>query len=185
MLSIGLNFVLYYGKPKPQYFAMTAEGRIVPLIPLSEPMVSVDTVLQFAQGCITSSFSLDFDDDNLRQKLQSLRSCYTEEGYKALMQAMDSSGLLERIRQRRLVTSAVATGAGVIARTDARNPSGYKWSVQQPISITLVNQTERRSYNFLIEIDIQRIPTIDNPRGISTVALRMIDNDPNNWRQYE
>ncbi len=174
LLSMTLNVVLASRHPKPQYFAMDAQGRIVALVPLSEPMVSTDTVLQFAQGCITASFSLDFDDNNLRKQLQSLHRCYTDDGYRALMEAMDTAGLVAKIRKQRLVASAVATGAGVIAQVDPKNPRGYKWTVQQPISITLVNQTERRSYEFVVETDIQRIPTVDNPRGIAVVALRIL-----------
>ncbi|CCD28942.1 TraM-like protein similar to IcmL/DotI genes [Candidatus Glomeribacter gigasporarum BEG34] len=174
LISVALNLILAGRHPKPQYFAMDAQGRIVALVPLAEPMVSTDTVLQFAQGCITASFSLDFDDNNLRKQLQSLHRCYTGEGYRALMAEMDASGLIAKIRTQRLVASAVATGAGVIAQVDPKNPQGYKWTVQQPISITLVNQTERRSYEYVIESDIQRIPTVDNPRGIAVAALRIL-----------
>lgn len=174
LFSIGLNIVLASRHPKPRYFAMDTTGRIVALVPLSEPMVSTDTVLQFTQGCITASFSLDFDDNNLRGQLQRLYHCYTDKGYTALMEAMESSGLIAKIRKQRLVASAVATGAGVIARVDPKNPQGYQWTVQQPISITLLNQTERRSYDFVIEATVQRIPTVDNPRGIAMTTLRML-----------
>lgn len=180
LVSVTANVVLMTRNVPPVYFAVTADGRIMRLTPLSEPLVSPEEVVQFAQNCVTRSFSLDFVADQMRTKLQSLHDCYTDEGFHALMTAFDKSNLLTKIREARLVSSAVATGAGVISAVDARDPRGYKWTVQQPISITLVNQTERRSYNFIIETHIQRVPTVDNPKGISTTALQIIGNGQNN-----
>jgi intracellular multiplication protein IcmL len=180
LVSVSVNVALALRKADPVYFAVTADGRITRLAPLSEPLVSPEEVVQFAQNCVTRSFSLDFVADQLRNKLESLHDCYTDEGFHALMSAFDKSNLLTKIRDGRLVSSAVATGAGVIAAIDAHDPRGYKWTVQQPISITLVNQTERRSYSFIIETHIQRVPTVDNPKGISTTALQIIGNGQNN-----
>lgn len=180
LVSVSANVVLMTRTVSPVYFAVTADGRMTRLAPLSEPLVSPEEVVQFAQNCVTRSFSLDFVADQMRNKLQSLHDCYTDEGFHALMMAFDKSNLLTKIRDGRLVSSAVATGAGVIAAVDAHDPRGYRWTVQQPISITLVNQTERRSYSFIIETHIQRVPTVDNPKGISTTALQIIGNGQNN-----
>lgn len=180
LVSVCANVALMTRTVAPVYFAVTADGRITRLAPLSEPLVSPEEVVQFAQNCVTRSFSLDFVADQLRNKLESLHDCYTDEGFHALMMAFDKSNLLTKIRDGRLVSSAVATGAGVITAVDARDPRGYKWTVQQPIAITLVNQTERRSYSFIIETHVQRVPTVDNPKGISTTALQIIGNGQNN-----
>jgi hypothetical protein len=180
LISVSGNVLQARRTVQPAYFAMTPDGRMTPLVPLSEPLVSPEEVVQFAQGCVTRSFSLDFVPDDMRNKLNSLHDCYTDEGFHALMVAFDKSNLITKIRDGRLVSSAVATGAGVISAVNASNPRGYSWTVQQPISITLVNQTERRSYSFVIETHIQRVPTVDNPKGISTTALQIIGNGQNN-----
>lgn len=180
LVSISANVVLMTRNVAPVYFAITPDGRMTRLSPLSEPLVSPEEVTQFAQNCVTRSFSLDFVADQLRSKLESLHDCYTDEGFHALMMAFDKSNLLAKIRDGRLVSSAVATGAGVITATDAHDPKGYKWTVQQPIAITLVNQTERRSYTYIVEMHIQRVPTVDNPKGISATALQFLGNGQNN-----
>ncbi len=74
----------------------------------------------------------------------------------------------------------VATGAGVITATSKPGAPVYKWVVQQPISITLVSQTERRSYSWIIETHIQRVPTVDAPDGISTNSIQILGNGQNN-----
>lgn len=176
ILSMSLNIIQFVFRPKPDYFAITEDGRIIRLVPLSEPMVNSDTVLQFTQKTITKSFSLDFDPQNLRDKLQSLRGDYTKDGYSALLAQMDSSGLIEKIRSRRLVSSAVATGAPVVSREFVENGI-YTWEAQMPVSLTLTGQNERKSYDFLFIVNVQRIPTVDNARGIAISSMR-IDNNP-------
>ncbi|WP_084906793.1 DotI/IcmL family type IV secretion protein [Burkholderia ubonensis] len=183
LVSLGINTVLTLRTAPPVYFAITPDGRMVRLMPLSEPLASPEKVVQFAQDCITRTFTLTFVDKDLREHLNSLhgtRGCYTDQGYEALMANSGFSDLISKIRDRHQVSSVVSTGAGVIAATSRRGDPVYRWTVQQPISITLVSQTEKRSYSFVIETNIERVPTVDSPDGISTSALRFIGNGQNN-----
>ncbi|MES1986730.1 MAG: DotI/IcmL/TraM family protein, partial [Pseudomonadota bacterium] len=50
MLIVGLSVVLGYlitHPPEPKYFATTIDGRITPLIPLSQPNTSTSALLQW------------------------------------------------------------------------------------------------------------------------------------------
>lgn len=185
LVSITLNVILFqaYRNMDPTYFATTAGGRLIQLIPLSQPLVPPEKVVQFAQDCVTRTFTLTFVEKDLREHLNSLRGvqgCYTEEGYKSLMADKGFSDLIEKIISRKLVASSVATGAGIIASESPPKAPIHRWVVQQPISITLVNQTERKSYSFIIETNIQRIPIVDSPEGIATSSIRFIGNGQNN-----
>lgn len=176
LLSIVINGILVTRKPDNHYFATDPHGRLTRLIPLDEPMVSGEEVAQFSQDCVTRSFSLDFVPDQLRAKLNSLHDCYSNTGFAALMSAFDQSNIIQKIRDGRMVSSAVATGAAVITAETPNAPGGYMWTLQQPISITLANQTQQRSYSFVVETHIQRVSNVDNPTGISTSALQIIGN---------
>lgn len=183
LVSIGLNAVLINRDVPPVYFAVTPDGRLIRLVPLNEPLVSQEKVVQFAQDCISRSFTLTFVDKDLKEHLNSLhgtKGCYTDQGYHALMADPGFSDLIAKIRERRQISSVVATGAGVVTATSKRGDPIYKWTVQQPISITLVSQTEKRSYSFIIETNIERVPTVDSPDGISTSATRFLGNGANN-----
>ncbi|SEI14457.1 DotI/IcmL family type IV secretion protein [Paraburkholderia hospita] len=183
LISVSVNAVLATRDVPPVYFAVTPDGRLVRLAPLNEPLVSQEKVVQFAQDCISRSFTLTFVDKDLKEHLNSLhgeKGCYTDQGYKALMADPGFSDLISKIRDRHQVSSVVATGAGVVTATAKRGDPIYKWTVQQPISITLVSQTEKRSYSFIIETNIERVPTVDSPDGISTGALRFLGNGQNN-----
>lgn len=173
LASIGGNFAQYKYRPEPKYFATDPTGRIVRIIPVSEPFLTHEAVLQKAQQTAIASFSLDFDDNNLKAKLGALRSRYTRDGYASLMDQYDQSGLIEKIRTRRLVTSAVATGAGVIVNDYLGRDGLYTWEVEMPMALTVTGQNERKQYDFLVKQTIKRVPIVDNPDAAVTQSLRL------------
>lgn len=177
--SVYTNIVLWKkldAQPR-DYFATTADGRIMPIIPLSAPIVSPSKVIQFAQDCVTRTFTLTFVDRDLKGHLQSLHGpggCYTSAGYASLMQNKGFDELIKKIRGRQLIASAVATGAGVITETSKPGAPVARWVIQQPISLTLAGQAEQKSYSFIMESSIERVPLVDNPEAIATSSIRWL-----------
>ncbi|SOZ17249.1 DotI/IcmL/TraM family protein [Cupriavidus taiwanensis] len=173
--SVALNITQFVTRPAPVLVGMTEGGRLIQIVPLSKPFVSSEAVLQKVQKTATGAFSLDFDDTNLKAKLVALRPQFTRDGYASLMEQYDTSGLIEKIRTRRLVTSAVATGAGVIANEYERE-GVYTWETEMPIAITITGQSERKTYECLVKQTVKRLPVEDNPAGIATQSLRLTCN---------
>ncbi|CAN7783468.1 DotI/IcmL/TraM family protein [Cupriavidus necator] len=171
--SVALNITQFVTRPAPVLVGMTEAGRLIQIVPLSKPFVSSEAVLQKVQKTATAAFSLDFDDTNLKAKLAALRSHFTRDGYASLMAQYDTSGLIEKIRTRRLVTSAVATGAGVIANEYEARDGLYTWETEMPIAITITGQSERKTYECLVKQTVKRLPVEDNPAGIATQSLRL------------
>lgn len=171
--------VLITRKPENHYFSTDPNGRITTLVPLDVPLVSDEGVEQFVQGCVSRSFSLTFVPDQLREKLNSLHDCYTDSGFAALMKGFDGSNLIQKIRQERMVSSVVATAAPVISAVTPGAPGGYVWTVQEPIMITLQNQTSQRSYPFIVEATVQRVSNVDNPKAVSIIATRLMSGSEN------
>lgn len=179
IISLIINGVLITRKPDNHYFATDPNGRITMLVPLDVPLVSDESVEQFVQGCVSRSFSLTFVPDQLREKLNSLHDCYSDPGFAALMKGFDGSNLIQKIRQDRMVSSVVATAAPVISSVTPEAPGGYVWTVQEPIMITLQNQTNQRSYPFIVEATVQRVSNVDNPKAISIIATRLMSGNDN------
>ncbi|MEX3917838.1 DotI/IcmL family type IV secretion protein [Paraburkholderia sp. BR10872] len=179
IISLIINGILVTRKPDNHYFSTDPHGRITALVPLDVPLVSDEAVEQFTQGCVSRSFSLTFVPDQLREKLNSLHDCYSDAGFAALMKGFDGSNLIQKIRQDRMVSSVVATAAPVITAVTPEAPGGYVWTVQEPITITLQNQTSQRSYPFIVEASVQRVSNVDNPQGVSIIATRLMSGNNN------
>jgi intracellular multiplication protein IcmL len=161
--SVSLNVIQFWFRPDPKYFATTMEGRIVPLVPLDQPTVNQDTVLSFAQRVALSSFVFDFA--NYQGQLGALSRSYTSRGYDTLISSLQKNGVLDLVKAKRYVATAVATSAPVVTWSGV-DRGVFKWRVEMPVTITLQGQTERKDVAVTLILMVERVPTVDAPDGI-------------------
>lgn len=181
--SVKLNFVLgaavilllvsniYFGwhatHPDRQYFAAD-NGRLFPMIPMSQPYRKTADVIQFAKDNVNRSFTMDFQD--WRQQLEDIRPAYTRSGFKSFLDALKDSGILETVKQKRMNMSITA-GTGVLTR-EWQEDGVYQWLIELPIEVRLEGQTTRMPpQRFLTTVRIERVPTLDSIEGIGIGQL--------------
>ena len=153
--------------PDRQYFA-SDNGRIFPMIPLSEPYRKPGDVIQFAKDTLSRSFTMDFQ--NWRQQLEDTRARYTRPGFKSYIDALQTSGVLETVRQRRMNMSITA-GTGVLVKDGVEN-GAHIWMIEVPIEVKLTGQsTELPAQRFMATVRVERIPTLDSIEGIGVGQL--------------
>lgn len=161
-----LNFYQFAHKPTPRYFAATANGRILPLYPFTDPVLSKPVLLQWAQRAIIASNSFDFL--NYREQMNTAAQYYSEEGWQAYLSAQKKAGNLRTVLAKKLATSAVATGAPVIVQEGVLN-GRYMWRIQMPILTTYESGNQKITVTSLVTILVHRDSTLNYPRGISIV----------------
>jgi len=167
-MLIGTVFYQIMNRPEPRYFATTADGRIMPLYPLSEAMLSPGELLQWAHGASISAYTYNFV--NYRSAMQNLQNQFTPKGWKYYEAALKTSRNLELVIAKKLVVSAVATGTPVIldqAVIDGR----YSWKVQIPLLVSYQSPNEQTQKPVIIMMIISRVPTVDKPKGIAIVSF--------------
>jgi intracellular multiplication protein IcmL len=162
VLSIAVMFLVSQ-KPTPIYFAATDSGRIIPLIPLDRPNLSDKALLQWTSEAVVSLYSYNFV--NFREIFQGNRSYFTAAGWRGFMQALDASKNLETVRTKKLIVSAVLTGAPVITNQYVLN-GRYTWQIQMPLLVTYQGSTDRITQNFILMLKIERVSTLDNVYGV-------------------
>jgi intracellular multiplication protein IcmL len=170
LLSVLLNAVLIATftyvithPPAPQYFATTINGRITPLIPLDQPNMPPSTLLQWANSAAIAAYTYNFV--NYRQELQAASEFFTTDGWTEFTNALKASNNLNAVIDKKLVVSAVATGAPVIL--DQGIIDGiYTWRVQMPMLVTYQSASQTARQNVLVTMVIQRISTLNSARGI-------------------
>jgi intracellular multiplication protein IcmL len=170
-LLVIMPFMYFLGweatHPDRQYFA-SDNGRIFPMIPLSQPYRKPADVIQYAKENVTRSFTMDFL--NWRQQLEDARQGYTREGFKSFLDSLKGSGVLDTVREKRMNMSS-SVGTGVLAKEYAENGC-YVWIVEFPIEIKLAGQTsELAPQRFLGTVRIERVSTLDSIEGISIGQL--------------
>lgn len=153
--------------PDRQYFA-SDNGRIFPLIPMSQPYRKAADVIQYAKDTMNRSFTLDFL--NWRQQLEDTRQRYTRDGFKSFISSLQEAGVLDTVRNRRMNMSVTA-GTGVLTKEGVEN-GVYVWFVEVPIEVKLAGQSnELPPQRFLATVRVERVSTLDAIEGIGVGQL--------------
>lgn len=149
--------------PQPRYFATTVDGRISPLVPLEQPNISQSALLQWANTAAITAYTYNFV--NYRQALQEASSYFTPDGWSAFMEALQSSNNLTAVQAKKLVVSAVATGAPVILEQGILS-GVYSWRIQMPMLVAYQSASQFSRQSIIVTMLITRVPTLNSPQGI-------------------
>ena len=162
--GIGTAVYLSTHVPEPRYFATTADGRIQPLVPLNEPHLSADSVNRFAVQAVTNALTYDFA--NYRSDFQDAQKWFTKPaGWNSFVDAVNKSGTLDLVKDRRFSTTAIAQSA-VIVR-EGVSDGVYEWVVQMPLRITYQSASERTSQSLNVTVRLQRLQTYQSPYAVA------------------
>ena len=166
LLNGALGWALLH--KKPVYFAATADGRIFPLVALSQPAMEDRAVLSWATNVATSAYSYDFV--NWRKALSGLSSDFTKEGFASFIGSLKASGNLKLVSDNRMVASAVPTEAGVIIAKGLLKGI-YVWKIQVPILVTYQAAKSSATQNLLVTLMVVRRSVLAHPKGLAVAQF--------------
>ena len=171
-MAVAASIAAIATRPEPRYFAAKADGGILPLVPVSSPFLTDGQVTNFAVEAVTRALTMDFA--NWRSDLSGA-SAYFErpDGWNNFLDAINDSGMLSYIREHRLVSTVVATGA-VIVSAGLDDRKRYSWVVQIPLNVTYESASEISRDSLVAEMSISRLPTWEVPEavGITRILVR-------------
>ncbi len=166
VIIAGLVYTVYWQithRPTPKYFASTANGRIIPLIPLNSPNMNGKAIRSWAVEAAVAAYSYNFV--NFRQVFNDNQKYFTSNGWDAFLKQLQSSGNLDAVQKRKLIVSAVPRGVPVIQNQGVLN-GRYFWRVQVPMLVTYQSQSETFHSDLLATLTIRRISTLTRSDGI-------------------
>lgn len=163
-IALGIILFLLLNQPKPQYFAATPDLRLAPLVPLDQPVLTQQGLLNWVADTITGAMSLDFLE--WRKKLDSMRDHFDDAAYKSFLESMQSSGVLDMIREKRLSASAVVTKAPVIIASGLVGGVAT-WRIEFPLIVSYESsQGVESTQNLIATVLVRRASTAKSPRGV-------------------
>ena len=155
--------------PEPEYFATAADGRIIPLIPISEPYVPQEVFLTWVSQAVNQSYTLDHV--HRQEQLSRMRELFTGKASTVTAKRWRIRDCGQPSGERRLVTQVVTaappvvTNQGVLARR-------YAWKLEVPIKISYQGASSvSLPQNNLAEVLVVRMPTPVVPRGYAIHQL--------------
>ncbi len=177
LLSITINIlfscVLIYliMNPKiPAYYSTSIRGRSIRLTPLSMPNQSDSAVLQWANQAAIAAYTYNFL--NYEHELKKASTNFTVDGWSQFRQALDASGNLKVVRQKKLIVSAVATKSPIILQ---KGPllGKYAWRVQMPLLVSYQSASSLKQINNVVTLLITRVSTNHSVRGIGIEQMNV------------
>ena len=164
IVCIAVVALLIVKQLTPRYFAATPDLRLAPLIPLDKPVLSQQGLLNWVTETISNAVSLDFLE--WREKLSNTRENFEEAAYKSFLASLQSSGVLDMIKEKRLSVSAVVTRAPVITASGLVGGKAT-WKIEFPLILSYESsQGVESTQRLMATVLVARASTVLTPRGV-------------------
>ena len=166
IVALVFTFIVYMNLHTPvrTYFATTEDGRVIPMIPLSQANLNKPALLSWAAQSASETMTFGFHD--YRRRLQESSRHFTRRGWGSFTKALQDSGMIETVTENRQVISATPRGAPTIL-AEGLMPNGvYRWEVEMPMLITYELGQSRRNDNKTVRLVIVRVPKLESANGV-------------------
>lgn len=162
-----------YGKPVPPvYVPVTADGHLLPLIPLDKANVGNGEVGEFALEGVRLINTYDYI--NFRDELNQAAVYFSPLGWNQYNEQLKKSRTLDAVQERKMIVSIKPSGEITIPAEGIRD-GVYTWRVEMPVQIIYTahsilasgGQDTGNSESGTVTLFISRVPTTINPRGLA------------------
>ncbi len=167
IVILGLIGAIYYtikvNQPVNYYFATTEDGRLIPMVPLSQPNLSAPSLMSWVAQAATEVMTFGFND--YRRRLQESSRNFTKRGWESFTQALQRSRIIEMVEVNQQIITAAPKGAPVM-QSEGLVAGRYQWVVQIPLILTYMSGAKTYNAGLLVTVVIVRIPRLESPNGI-------------------
>lgn len=165
ILALVLIFGIPFFHPIYQYFAMNPKQERMQLAGIIMPNMTNSAILSWSTTSITEIMTMGFGDYEQHLKGQKFR--FTDSGWESFATAFDEQKIGDSFRKHQLVLTTVPSNSPVILGQGENPQHIYQWNVQLPVVMTYAtNNNVSRRQSSVIDIQIVRVPSDQNPAGI-------------------
>jgi len=156
-------FVIKVHQPENRYFATTEDGRLIPMVALTQPNLSNPALMSWVAQAATEVMTFGFSD--YRRRLQESSRNFTRRGWESFTTALQQARIIDSIEANSQVVSAAPRGAPVLQREGVVNGQ-YQWVVQLPMVLSFQSGATTRSAKWMVTIVVVRVPRLESPNGV-------------------
>lgn len=169
ILSIGLNIWLITTDKEPVYFGVSQDMTLLPMHPLSEPLVNDSALKAWLAEAATEIFNMDFVD--WRSRVSNARQYFTAKAYEGYASSLEKEGHIATLEQYRAIMHGIPAGPPVVVASGLLR--GIRtWDMEIPFMLSYeTSERQLSSQPFIIQARVQRVATTEFPRGIAITQL--------------
>lgn len=165
-----------YWFPKYRYIPTTNNHAICEVGTEDSPRVSAATVAEYAKEAVVNSYSYDYV--NFRSSLNAAGAkWYTDDGRKAFLKTLDTSGNLERVIKGRMILRSMSTQTAQLEESGTYEGGQRYWLVHVPVAIEFYvggDIQPKTRQEFLAVTTIVEIPaSATNTKGIAVDSVQL------------
>ncbi len=162
-LIAAMFFVINVHQPENRYFATTEDGRLIPMVALSQANLSTPALMSWVAQSTTEVMTFGFND--YRRRLQEASRNFTRQGWESFTQALQRSRIIEMVEANQQVVTAAPQGAPIL-ESEGLVRGRYQWVVQVPMVLTYQTGSKTRSDSLLVTVVVVRVPRLESPNGV-------------------
>lgn len=130
---------------------------------LTQPVVNNATIMAWANEAAITAYSYDYN--NYQTQLQNTSQYFTTEGWQTFMTALTASGNLNKVKEHKMVVSAVIDGTpSILSRGELAGR--YSWKVQVPLLVTYLSAHDSNKQKLNVTMLIVRTAPAEGARGL-------------------
>lgn len=156
-------FVINVHQPENRYFATTEDGRLIPMVPLSQPNLSRPALLSWVTQAATEVMTFGFND--YRRRLQESSRHFTGLGWQSFTKALQQSKTIDTLQANNQVITAAPRGAPVLQSEGVVNGQ-YQWIVEIPMTVSYESGAKKSNENMIMTVVIVRVSRLESPNGV-------------------
>ena len=158
-----MYFVIHASQGQDRYFATTEDGRLIPMVALSEPNLSTPALMSWVAQSSTEVMTFGFND--YRRRLQESSRNFTRRGWESFTQALQRSRIIEMVEANQQVVTASPAGAPIL-QSEGLVAGRYQWTVQLPLILSYQSGKRTKNDNMLVTLVVVRVPRLENSNGV-------------------
>jgi intracellular multiplication protein IcmL len=168
IVGLILTLIVYINNSQPEdrYFATTADGRIMQLLPLNKPNLDDPALLSWVSSAVTDTMSFSYL--SYQKDLQKSSRNFTKSGWTSFTSALQKSRILDSVQAQKQIVTSQPRSAPVLLKKGVYGGK-YRWVIQMPLSIKYQSQTESRTDTVNLSLVVERVPSLENPSGVGIV----------------
>ncbi len=163
ILIVALAITIAVSRPQDRFFATTADGRLIRMIPLNESNMTDAAIISWAARAGSDIMTFGFHDHEKR--LQDTSIYFTRRGWQSFTEALDKSRVIQSVEANQQVVTAAPQRAPVIVQ-QGLVAGIYRWIIRVPLVVTYQSGTAQSSSTLEVTMVIVRVSTLDNPSGV-------------------
>lgn len=149
-----------------KYYASMTTGQVIRLPSLSEPVVTNSYIVQWASLASRTALNLDFL--NYSKQLDDASVYFSDKGWSAFSSALKSSGLLETVKNKKLMMNTVVPTTPII-RFSGIVRGRFMWRISMPVLVSFGSASDQRQRIMNVSMIVSRVPALDTPQGVQII----------------